>query len=195
MERIAQYERTTKETSIKIKLNLDGKGEYEIRTGIGFFDHMLCLLAKHSMVDLSVECQGDLEVDSHHTVEDVGIALGTAIAQALGDKKGITRYGSEWVPMDEVLCLSCLDISGRPFLVFHADFVSETIGQMQSDMVEEFFRALAYQAGITLHIDVRYGKNAHHISEAIFKSTARALRAAVSIDPRQSGIPSTKGVL
>ena len=193
--RIAAVSRKTKETDISIKLNLDGGGNSNISTGIEFFDHMLSLFAKHGLFDLEVRCQGDVNVDGHHTVEDVGISLGEACSQALGTKEGITRYGMAYVPMDEALCRSVVDLSGRPYLVFKAQFPSEMVGGLSTELVEEFFRALAVQARINLHIEVLYGRNSHHIAEAAFKSTARAFSGAVAIDPRVRGVPSTKGVL
>lgn len=193
--RTAEVSRKTKETDISIRLTLDGKGNSNISTGIEFFDHMLALFAKHGLFDLEVQCQGDVNVDGHHTVEDVGITLGEAFSKALGPKEGITRYGMAYVPMDEALCRSVVDLSGRPYLVFTAQFSSEMIGGLSTELVEEFFRALAVQARINLHIEVLYGKNSHHIAEAAFKSTARAFCSAVAIDPRVSGVPSTKGVL
>ena len=187
-------ERTTKETDIRIGLNLDRPGEGKIATGIGFFDHMLTLFAFRAGITLDVICQGDLEVDGHHTVEDVGITLGQAIAKALGDKRGIARYGSASIPMDETLLHCVMDISGRPFLVLNAKFPSERVGDLETELVEEFFRAVALHAGITLHLNLAYGSNTHHIIEAIFKAFGAALKQAVA----QTGsgeIPSTKGVL
>ncbi|MEW5974480.1 MAG: imidazoleglycerol-phosphate dehydratase HisB [Acidobacteriota bacterium] len=193
--RISQISRKTKETDITLKLNLDGKGESRIATGIAFFDHMLTLFARHGLFDLEVRCTGDLEVDGHHTVEDVGIVLGEAFQQALGSKEGISRYGMSYVPMDEALCRAVIDFSGRPFLVCRAEFASEKVGELSTELVEEFFRAVAVHAKANVHLDVLYGKNSHHIAEAMFKAAARAARAAVSRDPRVVGIPSTKGVL
>jgi imidazoleglycerol-phosphate dehydratase len=194
-KRQAEVSRKTKETDITVKLNLDGKGESHIVTGIHFFDHMLTLFAKHGLFDLEIRCVGDLEVDGHHTVEDVGIALGEAFRQALGAKEGVSRYGTAYVPMDETLSRSVIDLSGRPYLVCNAKFSSEKVGEMSTELVEEFFRALAMHAQATLHVEVLYGKNSHHIAEALFKSTARAFCIAVSRDPRVAGVPSTKGVL
>ena len=194
-KRAAQVSRKTKETDITAKLSLDGKGESRIGTGIHFFDHMLTLFAKHGLFDLEIACSGDLEVDGHHTVEDVGIALGEAFHQALGSKEGITRYGTAYVPMDETLSRSVVDFSGRPYLVCKAKFPSEKVGAMSTELVEEFFRALAVHARVNLHIEVLYGKNSHHMAEAMFKSAARAFCIAVAKDPRVAGVPSTKGVL
>lgn len=193
--RTAAIERNTKETQIKISINLDGTGESEIETGVGFFDHMLTLFAKHSLCDLQVKCKGDLEVDAHHTVEDVGISIGLAIAQAVGDKAGIYRYGTSFVPMDEALVMSALDISGRGLLVYDLNLHRKRIGQFDPELTPEFFRALAHNAGINVHIKQLAGSNGHHIVEAAFKSFARALREALSMDPRNKGIPSTKGTL
>lgn len=193
--RSATVERKTLETGVSVEWNLDGKGICEINTGIGFFDHMLTLLAKHSFTDLAVQAAGDLDVDSHHTVEDCGIVLGEALAQAVGGKEGIRRYGNCFLPMDEVLAQACLDFSGRPFLVFDADIPKVQLGIYDAEMTEEFFRALAMHAGLTLHIRVLYGKNTHHIIEAIFKAFARALAEAVSMDARVRGVLSSKGSL
>lgn len=193
--RTAEKLRKTTETDIKLFLNLDGEGKYDIKTKIGFFDHMLELFAKHSQMDLDLSCDGDVHVDEHHSVEDSGIALGSAIAEALGDKAGITRYATQFVPMDETLVMVNLDISGRPFFYYDVEFQSKGAGEFDAQWCEEFFRALAVNAGFTLHISMIYGENTHHIIEAIFKATGRAIREAVSIDPRQKGIPSTKGVL
>ncbi|KZL94287.1 imidazoleglycerol-phosphate dehydratase HisB [Clostridium magnum] len=194
-DRIAQLDRKTNETNITIEVNLDGDGIYNIDTGIGFFDHMLTLAAKHGIMDLNVKAEGDLYVDAHHTVEDVGIALGKCIEKALGDKKGITRYGTSFLPMDETLALVSMDISGRPYLVFEAEFNSPMVGEMDTELVEEFFRAVAFNAGITVHAKVLYGKNAHHMIEALFKAFGRALREAVTKDERIKGVMSTKGSL
>ena len=195
--RIAEKNRDTKETKIYEKIYLDGNGNSDIDTGIGFFDHMLTLFAFHSNFDLVVKADGDLEVCDHHTIEDCGILLGKLFLEALGDKKGIARYGSMNLPMDEVLCNVTLDISGRPYLVFHADLSgNQKLGGYDTEMTEEFFRALAFNAGITLHLNEHYGQNTHHIIEGIFKSTARALKQAVSIDESKVGdLPSSKGVL
>jgi imidazoleglycerol-phosphate dehydratase len=196
MKRIAEIERSTTETSIRLSLNLDGTGQCSIETGIGFFDHMLTLFARHGLFDLSVEARGDLQVDFHHTVEDTGIVLGQALAQALGDKKGITRYGTFYVPMDEALVRTVVDLSGRSFLRYESPKQVESIGAFSFQLVEEFLRALAAQSAINLHIDILAGKDAHHMAEGVFKSLARALDQAVSLDPRIEGtIPSTKGAL
>lgn len=193
--RIGSVERNTLETKVKVKVNLDGDGRSEIATGIGFLDHMLDLVAKHAFVDLFAFISGDLEVDSHHTVEDCGIALGEALKIALGDKNGIHRYGNVFMPMDETLAQVCLDFSGRAILVWNADIPRVKLGNYDAEMTEEFFRAVAYAAGITLHIRIIYGKNTHHMVEAIFKAFARALSEAVAIDPRVKGVMSSKGVL
>lgn len=193
--RKAVIERKTAETQISVSIDLDGTGTNQIDTGIGFFDHMLTHLAKHSLCDLVVECKGDLRVDAHHTVEDVGITIGKAIAEAVGNKAGIQRYGSAVVPMDEALVLTALDISGRGSLVYGIDLEKEMIGAFDSELTPEFFKALVNNAGINAHVKQLDGSNAHHIVEAAFKSFARALRQAVSADPRAPGIPSTKGTL
>ena len=193
--RRAEIERKTAETQISIKLNLDGEGKCDIATGIGFLDHMLTLLAKHSFMDLTVKAKGDLEVDSHHTVEDIGIVLGEALQEALGDKAGIHRYGNCFIPMDETLAQVCLDFSGRPFLVFGAEIPKILLGNYDTEMTEEFFRAVAVHCGLTLHIRVLYGSNVHHIIEAIFKAFARAVAEATAVDPRVKGVMSSKGVL
>lgn len=193
--RRAEIERKTAETQISIKLNLDGEGTCDIATGIGFLDHMLTLLAKHSFMDLTVKAKGDLEVDSHHTVEDIGIVLGEALQEALGDKAGIHRYGNCFIPMDETLAQVCLDFSGRPFLAFGAEIPKIQLGNYDTEMTEEFFRAVAMHCGLTLHIRVLYGSNVHHIIEAIFKAFARAVAEAASVDPRVKGVMSSKGVL
>ena len=194
--RQAAISRNTKETQIELKLNLDGNVENSrIDTGIGFFDHMLILFAYHGNMELELKCIGDIDVDYHHTVEDVGIALGSAIAKSLGDKAGIKRYGSMLMPMDEALVEVALDISGRPFLIWDVDFVSEKVGDFDAELGEEFFRALAFNAGITLHIRKLSGVNTHHIFEAIFKGVARGMRKAMKIDKTIKGIPSTKGIL
>lgn len=193
--RSGNVERKTLETGISAEWCLDGSGSCEINTGIGFFDHMLTLLAKHSFSDLVVHAVGDLDVDSHHTVEDCGIVLGQALKEAVGDKAGIHRYGNCFLPMDEALIQVCLDLSGRPYLVFDADIPKVQLGIYDAEMTEEFFRALAMQAGLTLHIRVLYGKNTHHIIEAIFKGFARALAEAVAFDSRVHGVMSSKGTL
>ncbi|MGA7326737.1 MAG: imidazoleglycerol-phosphate dehydratase HisB [Rhodomicrobium sp.] len=194
--RKAQVERKTKETEIAAKVDLDGSGNFSISTGIGFFDHMLEQLSRHSLIDISLQAKGDLHVDQHHTVEDCGIVLGQAIAKALGDKRGIVRYAHAYLPMDETLTRSALDISGRPYLIWHVSFAAKKIGKMDTELFREFFQALAQNAGITLHIETLYGTNSHHIAESCFKALARALRCAVAIDERTAGeIPSTKGQL
>jgi imidazoleglycerol-phosphate dehydratase len=193
--RTARVERQTAETKIALELNLDGGGTCTIATGVGFFDHMLTLLARHAAIDLTVTAEGDLHVDQHHTVEDVGICLGQALRLALGDKAGICRYGHFTLPMEETLATVAIDLSGRYFLVFQAAFPSPKIGDFDSELVEDFWQAFAANAQCNLHVLVPYGRNGHHISEAIFKSAARALRMAVEADPRLPGVPSTKGTL
>ena len=196
MTRSATITRTTTETDIALTLNLDGSGRADIDTGIGFLDHMLTALARHGLFDLTVRAKGDLHIDFHHTTEDVGIVLGQAFARALGDKRGIRRFGHGVVPMDEALVDAAADISGRPYLAWNVSFQRPKIGEMDTELFEEFFRALAFNALITLHVTMRAGVNAHHVAEASFKATARALRAACEIDPRAAGdIPSTKGAL
>lgn len=194
--RVSQISRKTRETDISLRLDLDGTGKCNINTGCGFFDHMLELFSKHSRMDLDVTCNGDVEVDFHHTVEDVGIVLGQAISEALGDKRGITRYGSMILPMDETLVLTAVDISGRAYLNFDAPMPCQKVGEMDTELVEEFFWAFIRNCNVTLHIKLLDGKNTHHIIEGIFKSFARTMKAAVSIDPSLGGeIPSSKGVL
>jgi imidazoleglycerol-phosphate dehydratase len=194
--RKATVRRTTKETDVAVTVDLDGRGEATIASGIGFLDHMLDLLARHSRIDIDVKAQGDLHIDHHHTTEDVGIALGQAVKQALGDMKGITRYADVHLPMDETLTRVAVDISGRPHLVFKAAFTHDKIGSFDTELVREWFQAFAMNAGITLHVETLYGSNDHHISESCFKGLARALRAAVAIDPRaKDEVPSTKGSL
>ena len=194
--RRATITRRTKETDISVTVNLDGKGQSEISTGIVFYDHMLEHIARHGLIDLIVSCKGDLHIDMHHTVEDVGIALGQAVRQALGDLKGVTRYADVHLPMDETLTRVAIDVSGRPFLVFRTEFARPKIGEFDTDLVREFFQAFAMNAGITLHVETLYGVNAHHIAESCFKGLARALKAAFAVDPRQEGVvPSTKGSL
>jgi len=193
--RTAQEARTTKETDVRLSLDLDGEGRTAVSTGVGFLDHMLDLLGKHALLDLEIQASGDTHVDAHHTVEDVGICLGKALVAALGDKVGIRRFGAASVPMDEALADVSLDISGRPFLVFEADLPTEKTGEFDAILAEEFLRALAVNAGLTLHVRVPYGRNTHHVVEAIFKAVARALREAVATDPRVRGVPSTKGTL
>lgn len=195
MPRSARLRRETGETRIDLALDLDGTGRADLATGVGFFDHMLTLLARHSLIDLTVQAEGDLHVDAHHTVEDVGICFGRALAQALGDKAGIRRYGSATLPMDETLATAAIDLSGRPFCVWKADVPLETLGTFNSQLAEEFWRGASSAGAFTLHVVLHHGKNTHHIIEAIFKATARALRQAVEPDPRATGIPSTKGVL
>jgi len=195
MSRTAELSRKTKETQIKLSLNLDGAGKASVATGVGFFDHMLDLLARHSLIDLTVEAAGDLHVDAHHTVEDVGIVLGQALEKALGDKRGIFRYGWAIVPMDESLAQVAIDLSGRPAFVFNVNFRGDSIGGFPVELVDEFFKAVATTAKMNLHVTVPYGGNNHHIAEAIFKATAKALRQAVSNDPRNPDVPSTKGSL
>ena len=194
--RMASIKRKTGETDISVSIDLDGTGEAQISTGVGFLDHMLTLLARHSLFNVTVDCKGDLEVDQHHSVEDIGIALGQAFREALGDKKGITRYAHSYLPMDETLSRVAVDVSGRPFLVFRTEFTREKIGDFDTELVREWFQAFAINAGITLHVETLYGINAHHIAESCYKGLARALRAAVAIDVREKDrIPSTKGVL
>ena len=194
--RSATITRNTAETQILVTINLDGTGLYDNQTGVGFFDHMLDQLSRHSLIDMTIRAAGDYHIDDHHTVEDTGIALGQAIVQAVGDKKGINRYGSCLLPMDDALVRAALDISARPFLVFNVDMPTQKIGGFDTELVREFFQALSTHAGLTLHIDQLHGLNSHHIAEAAFKSVARALRQAVEIDPRMSqALPSTKGAL
>ena len=193
--RKAEVSRTTAETALSVKLDLDGSGRHDNATGVGFFDHMLDQLARHSVIDLEVRATGDLHIDDHHTVEDVGIALGRALVRALGDKTGIRRYGSCLLPMDEALVRAALDLSGRPFLVWKVDFPSPRIGTFDTELVREFFTAFAMNGGITLHVTKLDGANSHHIAEACFKAVAQALRTALEPDPRSTGVPSTKGTL
>jgi imidazoleglycerol-phosphate dehydratase len=194
--RRATISRITRETEINVVLDLDGTGQTSISTGVGFFDHMLDQLARHSLIDLEVSAKGDLHIDDHHTVEDTGIAIGQAMRKALGDLKGVTRYADVALPMDETLTRVAVDVSGRPFLVFRCEFPTEKIGSFDTQLVREFFQAFTMNAGITLHVDTVYGANSHHIAESCFKGLARALRVAVSIDPRQENrVPSTKGTL
>ena len=195
MSRIAKIDRQTNETQIQLELNLDGSGTAKIQTGVGFFDHMLELLTKHSAIDLTVNAQGDLHVDQHHTVEDVGICFGQALKQAIGDKQGIRRYGHFTLPMEETLVTCAIDLSGRYFMVFQAEFPSQKIGDFDSELVEDFWQAAAANALCNLHVILRHGRNSHHISEAIFKGTGRALRMAIEPDDRLTGVPSTKGTL
>ena len=194
--RAASVDRRTNETDVSVSLSLDGAGKAAVATGIGFLDHMLELFARHALFDLEVKVAGDLQVDQHHTAEDTGIALGQALAQALGEKKGIRRYADVHLPMDETLTRIALDISGRPFLVFRTTFPTEKIGAFDTELVREFFQAFAVNAGLTLHVETLYGDNSHHIAESCFKGLARALRAAVAVEPREEGrVPSTKGAL
>lgn len=194
--RTAKISRKTNETAIDLEINLDGTGKHDMATGVGFFDHMLDQLAKHSLIDMSIKAKGDLHIDFHHTAEDVGIALGEAVKKALGDKKGIRRYASADLAMDGTLSRAAIDVSGRPFLVWRVDFTSDKVGEMDTELFREWFQAFAMNAGITLHMETFYGDNNHHIAESCFKALARALRDAVEIDPRAStSIPSTKGTL
>jgi imidazoleglycerol-phosphate dehydratase len=195
MHRTVQINRKTAETDIQLALNLDGSGRTEVSTGVGFFDHMLTHLGKHGLFDLTVSCKGDTHIDAHHTVEDAGICFGQALMKALGDKAGIRRFGDCTLPMDETLVTAAVDLSGRPFLVWRADVPTETLGTFSSQLAEEFWRAVSSAGLLTLHVVLHHGRNTHHIVEAIFKATARALRAAVEPDPRATGVPSTKGVL
>lgn len=194
--RSSSIARKTAETEIAVSLSLDGTGQSTLSSGVGFLDHMLTLLARHALFDMMVSCKGDLEVDQHHSVEDIGIALGQAFKQALGDKKGIRRYADCHLPMDETLTRVAVDVSGRPFLVFKTEFTREKIGDFDTELVREWFQAFAINAGITLHVETLYGVNAHHIAESCFKGLARALREAIALDPREAGrVPSTKGAL
>jgi len=194
--RQAQITRTTAETEIEVALDLDGSGAYDMATGVGFFDHMLDQLSRHSLIDMTIRAKGDLHIDDHHTVEDTGIAIGQALVRALGDKKGIRRYGECTLPMDDAQVRCALDLSARPFLIWNVTFPSQKIGTFDTELVREFFQALATHGGITLHIDMLHGVNSHHIAEAAFKAVARALRQAVETDPRKAdAIPSTKGAL
>jgi imidazoleglycerol-phosphate dehydratase len=194
--RRATVERRTKETDITVSVDLDGTGAYDVATGVGFLDHMIEQLARHSLIDITLKASGDLHIDQHHTVEDSGIALGQAVAQALDDKQGIARYGAAYLPMDETLTRVALDISGRPYLVWDVAFTRAKIGEMDTELFREWFQAFAQNAGITLHVATLYGENSHHIAETCYKALAWALRQAVAIDPRQGGrVPSTKGQL
>lgn len=195
MGRTAEVTRETGETKISCRINLDGTGKCEIQTGIGFFNHMLTLFAKHGLFDLELKADGDIDVDCHHTVEDTGIVVGLAMKKALGDKSGINRYGSILLPMDETLALCAVDLSGRPYLVFDADFPAERLGIMETETVREFFLAVANACGMNLHLKILYGENTHHMAEAMFKAFARALCTAVSYNSRVQGVPSTKGSL
>jgi imidazoleglycerol-phosphate dehydratase len=194
--RRAKVTRRTKETAITVAVDLDGTGAYDIATGVGFLDHMIEQLARHSLIDIALKADGDLHIDQHHTTEDSGIVLGQAVAQALGEKKGIARYGFAYLPMDETLTRVALDLSGRPFLVWRVEFTRSKIGEMDTELFREWFQAFAQHAGLTLHVETLYGENSHHIAETCYKALARALRQAVSLDPRQQGrVPSTKGQL
>ncbi|MCK0142090.1 imidazoleglycerol-phosphate dehydratase HisB [Aliiroseovarius sp. F20344] len=194
--RRASITRKTAETAISVELNLDGTGKYDNQTGVGFFDHMLDQLSRHSLIDMTIRAEGDLHIDDHHTVEDTGIAIGQALVEALGDKKGIRRYGECHLPMDDAQVRAALDLSARPFLIWNVEFAAPKIGTFDTELVREFFQALATHGGITLHIDQIHGFNAHHVAEAAFKAVARALRVAVETDPRKAdAIPSTKGAL
>jgi len=193
--RTAKIQRQTAETSIELEINLDGEGKSEISTGVGFFDHMLELFSRHSMIDLKVKAKGDLHVDFHHTVEDTGICLGQAIRQAVGDKRGIRRYGHFTLPMEETLVTTAVDLSGRYYMVFQVDVPAAKIGEFDSELIEDFWQATAANALCNLHVVLHHGRNSHHISEAVFKASARAIRMAVENDPRQTGVPSTKGTL
>ena len=195
-KRSATVERRTKETAIFCTVDLDGTGAYDIATGVGFLDHMIEQLARHSLIDITLKAEGDLHIDQHHTTEDSGIGLGQAIAKALGDKLGIARYGSAYLPMDETLTRVALDVSGRPYLIWKVEFTRSKIGEMDTELFREWFQAFAQNAGITLHVETLYGENSHHIAETCYKALPRALRQAVAIDPRQEGrVPSTKGQL
>jgi len=194
-KRVAKIERITNETKIKLELNLDGSGKTEIKTGIGFLDHMLNLWAFHGLFDLKIKCSGDLEIDAHHTTEDIAIVLGSALAKAVGEKKGIFRYGHAYVPMDEALIRAALDLSGRSEFVFSGEFSQQTIGQLDTQMITHFFRSLAMSSGMTLHMVILYGINDHHKCEGLFKALGRALRVAVELDPRRTEVVSTKGTL
>ena len=194
--RQAKITRNTSETSISVEVNMDGTGVYDVATGVGFFDHMLEQLARHSLMDITVRAKGDLHIDDHHTVEDTGIAIGQALVQALGDKRGIVRYGACLLPMDDALVRAALDLSGRPYLVWNVDMPSAKIGTFDTELVREFFQALSTHGGVTLHVDALHGINCHHIAEATFKAVARALRDALETDPRKAdAVPSTKGTL
>ena len=195
-KRTATVERHTKETEITATVDLDGTGAYAVATGVGFLDHMLEQLARHSLIDIFLKAKGDLHIDQHHTTEDIGIVLGQAVAKALGDKQGITRYGFAYLPMDETLTRVAIDVSGRPYLVWKVEFTRSKIGEMDTELFREWFQAFAQNAGITLHVETLYGENSHHIAETCYKALARALRQAVAIDERQEGrVPSTKGQL
>jgi len=194
--RTAEISRDTKETQISVSVNLDGTGQYDVETGIGFLDHMLEGFSRHSLIDLKVRCKGDLHIDGHHTTEDVGIVMGMAVAKALGDCKGITRFGHAYIPMDETLSRAALDVSKRPYLIWKVHFTRDKLGEMDTELFREWFHAFAMNAGITLHVENIYGENNHHIVESCYKALARSLRMAVAVDPREGGaMPSTKGTL
>ena len=194
--RTAEISRDTKETQISVSVNLDGTGQYDVETGIGFLDHMLEGFSRHSLIDLKVRCKGDLHIDGHHTTEDVGIVMGMAVAKALGDCKGITRFGHAYIPMDETLSRAALDVSKRPYLIWKVHFTRDKLGEMDTELFREWFHAFAMNAGITLHVENIYGENNHHIVESCYKALARSLRMAIAVDPREGGaMPSTKGVL
>ena len=196
MSRSGEARRRTGETDVRVRVNLDGSGRADAKTGVGFFDHMLVALARHALIDLDVAATGDLHIDGHHTVEDVGIVLGQALAQALGERRGIRRYGEATVPLDDALARAVVDVSGRPFLAYHADPPTwQMLGDYDVALTPEFFRGLATHGGLTMHVDLLRGQNAHHVVEAVFKAVARALSAAVTLDPRVTDVPSTKGVL
>ena len=194
-KRIAKIERITRETKIKLELNLDGSGKADVKTGIGFLDHMLDLLAFHGLFNLKLTCKGDLEIDAHHTTEDIALALGSALDEAVGEKKGIVRYGYSYLPMDEALLRVALDLSGRPEFVFSGEFAQSSIGHLDTQMIRHFFKSLAMSSRMTLHMSILYGINDHHKCEGLFKALGRALRQAVEIDPRRTGVASTKGIL
>ena len=194
-ERVGKVQRKTRETDVRVRLDLDGSGEWRLSTGVPFLDHMLSHVAVHGLFDLEITCEGDVEIDDHHSVEDMGIVLGQALSQALGDKAGIVRYGAQMMVMDEALVLVALDFSGRPMLVYEAELPAQKVGSFDTELVPEFLRALANHAGLTLHIKLLHGRNTHHIIEAIFKGLGRALGQAVARDPRRGQVPSTKGVL
>ncbi len=195
MARTAGYERKTRETAVSVSIDLDGRGESEIATTVPFFDHMLTLFSRHSLIDVTVTGRGDTAVDDHHLIEDIGICLGEAVREALGSKERIRRFGEATVPMDESLCRTAVDISGRPYLVYHADFIGKKAGRFDLALLEEFFKAFSDHGGITLHVHLAYGNNGHHMAEAVFKAFALAMRRAVSPDDRRDGVPSTKGSL
>lgn len=194
-ERKASVERNTKETQLRVSVDFDGAGKFEGKVGVPFLEHMLDLLARHGKIDIVIGGQGDTQIDPHHTVEDLGIVLGQAFDKALGDKRGITRFGAACIPMEETLARCVVDVCGRPYLYYQVEMVKERIGDYDAELTEDFFRAVAMNAGLTLHLELLYGKNSHHVVEALFKAFARAMRQAVSIDPTTQGIPSTKGVL